>query len=108
MTLTEFAGLAIRFDCAECNSAPFSQVSVMQDEGLRGILHNRNGKKVGTEQISTHHHFAIHDNYCRVGKNRKVEDLYEKYMGYPYSCRVDSGDDRAVAIVLTKGVFLIG
>jgi hypothetical protein len=43
-----------------------------------------------------------------VGKKRNVEDLCEKYMGYPYRCRVDSGDDRALAIVLTKGVFLIG
>jgi len=146
----------------------------MQDECLRGILHNRNGKKVGTEQqrmflvtgcrnigppsmlpppctpegelrrslsgnlsgqFSTHSHYAIPVNYCRVRKNRNVEDLYEKYMGDLYRYRVDpetslpgrllqapdshsmdmqgacagdKGNGCALAIVLTKDLFIIG
>lgn len=91
-------------------------------------------------QISTHTHYAIPVNYCRVRKNRNVEDLYEKYIGDFYRCRVDperslpgcllqaldshsmdmqgacSGDKGngcgdegcALAIVLTKDLFIIG
>jgi hypothetical protein len=40
-------------------------------------------------QISTYLHDAIPVNYCRMSKNRNVEDLYEKYIGFIYRSRVD-------------------